>query len=375
MIEDFEELLDNLLQGNSHARSRFAEYRTELDDHQTALLLERLELTMQNHTISLAIIWLKGYLFNFGIGFPRNIKKAIALYDYAIEREYPAAMWNRALIHEQGAEGEAINYPAAIDLYERLISLGLPEALYARALMHQNGRGGEVDYEKAAYLFRCLLSIIPNQENKLRQRTFLQMQALSRQESLSVGTHYHIKCAMPAENTALLHSFTRLFFARGQSSRHIFLVELFKESPLELCQLVMEDSLLSDAEKQTDLIVLSDACLQLGPSYHINDDLLSRTRLFLGQELLLTVYSEEQSSLAIKDRLQAKRHFEAVKKSANPEHNKTVYGQAQFELFLLLNQKNQKFFDEAVNAGNEDAIMLKTFPVRFEKSRTSVFTP
>ncbi|HEY9684554.1 MAG TPA: thioredoxin family protein [Oculatellaceae cyanobacterium] len=94
-----------------------------------------------------------GLMYAKGLGVPKDIKRAVALYEKAAARGCAIAQFRLAVFYENGS-GVQKDLNKAIELYEKSASAGYAIAQFYLGFLYQNGQGVVQDLSKAAALYQ-----------------------------------------------------------------------------------------------------------------------------------------------------------------------------------------------------------------------------
>ena len=92
-----------------------------------------------------------GYIYEFGLGLPKNIQKAIEYYQKAIDRGYADALANLAELYESGTEVPQ-DHHKAFELYQNASQHGCQWAYRYLGVLYEGGYGCHKDLERARML-------------------------------------------------------------------------------------------------------------------------------------------------------------------------------------------------------------------------------
>jgi uncharacterized protein len=117
-------------------------YQTEIDYDKAFKQFKQIceENDQKNKELSYSL-FLYGRCYHNGHGCTKNNKKTIEIYEIAIEMGNTNAMYNSALIYEDGDTKEEIksNIHKAIELYQKASDLDHASAMYNLALIYEHG--------------------------------------------------------------------------------------------------------------------------------------------------------------------------------------------------------------------------------------------
>jgi TPR repeat protein len=91
-----------------------------------------------------------------GIGVKKDYKKAIELYQMAVDKGHSCAMYNLGYMYYHG-KGVQQNYSKAIELYQMAVDKGLSDAMNYLGLIYYNGQGVQQNYDKAIQYFQMAI--------------------------------------------------------------------------------------------------------------------------------------------------------------------------------------------------------------------------
>jgi TPR repeat protein len=94
-----------------------------------------------------------GYMYDKGLGLPRNDYEALKYYKKAAEQKVPQAYINIGLLYERG-EGVKENPTEAAKWFQKAVDANLPEGRYRLGLAYMKGHGIEQNYDQAWALFQ-----------------------------------------------------------------------------------------------------------------------------------------------------------------------------------------------------------------------------
>lgn len=105
----------------------------------------------QDHAVSLKIL---ARLYESGQeGVPRNLSRAIELYQRAVQLKSPAAMTSLAYLYEHGM-GVPQNLGRAVELYQQAVQMGYAPAMMSLMYLYKHGKGVPQDLEQAFTLLQ-----------------------------------------------------------------------------------------------------------------------------------------------------------------------------------------------------------------------------
>lgn len=146
------------LNGDENALHKFARYSfnpgkysfsaIELQEVQRKLFL----ITPESPLYSQAIM-IKGVMYHFGAGCPKDYALAIAHYNEARALGNRTAINNLGCMYRSG-RGVGIDYARAKALYEEAVALGSPSAMHNLAWIYWDGHGVDVDHAVARVLWQ-----------------------------------------------------------------------------------------------------------------------------------------------------------------------------------------------------------------------------
>ena len=94
-----------------------------------------------------------GYMHQMAQGCEKNEKKTLELYTKAAEAKQPYALFNLAILYENGIGGVAHDMFKAHALHMEAATRGVPPAMYEVALMLERGLGCVQNYSEAAFWY------------------------------------------------------------------------------------------------------------------------------------------------------------------------------------------------------------------------------
>jgi len=94
-----------------------------------------------------------GYMYQMGQGCEKDEAKTVELYSKGAEAKQPYALYNLAILYENGIGGVEHDQFKAYELHLEASTLGVPPAMYEAALMLERGLGCVQNYSEAAFWY------------------------------------------------------------------------------------------------------------------------------------------------------------------------------------------------------------------------------